>query len=100
MVTYQYNAPSPQFAVFSEVYYNRGWKAFIDEKEAPIVKTNYVLRGLSVPAGQHIIEFRFKPESYTTGSRITLISQVLLLLLLAAGLWFDNRQKGNKDQKA
>ena len=100
VVTYQFNAPAPQFAVFSEVYYDRGWKAYIDEKEAPIVKTNYVLRGLSIPAGQHSIVFRFKPESFTTGSRITMISQILLLLLLAAGLWLDNRQKGNKDQKA
>jgi Bacterial membrane protein YfhO len=99
VVTYQFNAPSPQFAVFSEVYYDRGWKAFIDEKEAPIVKTNYVLRGLSIPAGQHNIVFRFKPESYTTGSSITLISQVLLLLLLAAGLWFDYKRKVNQEQK-
>jgi hypothetical protein len=99
VVTYQYNAPTPQFAVFSEVYYDRGWKAFIDEKEVPIVKTNYVLRGLSVPSGQHTIVFRFKPESYTTGSRITMISQLVLLLLLAAGLWIESNKNRQKRQK-
>lgn len=93
IVTYKYNANSPQFAVFSEVYYDRGWKAFIDEKESPIIKTNYVLRGLMVPAGSHNIVFRFKPESYTTGKNVTLISQLLLLVLLAAGLWFKSRKK-------
>jgi hypothetical protein len=93
VVTYQYNAATPQFAVFSEVYYDRGWKAYIDEKETPIIKTNYVLRGLMVPAGSHNIVFRFKPTSYTTGKNVTLISQLVLLLLLIAGLWYESRKK-------
>ncbi len=93
VVTYKFNAATPQFAVFSEVYYDRGWKAYIDDKESPIIKTNYVLRGLMVPAGSHNIVFRFKPESYTTGKNVTLISQLLLLVLLAAGLWFESRKK-------
>jgi hypothetical protein len=84
-LSYETNASSPQFAVFSEVYYERGWKAFIDGKEVPIAKTNYVLRGLSVPAGKHTITFTFEPRSYILGSRITLFSQFIVLLLLAAG---------------
>jgi hypothetical protein len=100
VVTYQYNASSPQFAVFSEVYYDRGWKAYIDEKESPIIKTNYVLRGLYVPAGNHNIVFRFKPNSYTTGKNVTLISQLLLLILLIAGLWFESRKKEETEKKA
>jgi uncharacterized membrane protein YfhO len=65
------------------VYYERGWKAFIDGKETPIIKTNYVLRGLSIPAGKHDIEFRFKPAAYETGKLLTQVSQLLLLLLLS-----------------
>jgi hypothetical protein len=93
MLQYESNAAASQFAVFSEVFYDRGWKAFIDDKEAPIVKVNYVLRGLAVPAGSHKIEFRFEPRSYILGSRITTISQLAVLLLLLAGLWMEFGQK-------
>jgi hypothetical protein len=93
IVTYTFNAATPQFAVFSEVYYDRGWKAYIDGKEAPIVKTNYVLRGLSIPAGSHKIEFRFKPESYVMGTRITSISQILLVALFAVALFMEYRRR-------
>jgi hypothetical protein len=92
-LTYESNAAAGQFAVFSEVYYDRGWKAYIDGKETPIVKTNYVLRGLSVPAGSHKIEFRFEPRSYILGSRITTISQLAVLLLLLIGLWMEFGKK-------
>ncbi len=93
IVTYSSNSSTPQFAVFSEVFYDRGWKAFIDGKETPIVKVNYVLRGLSVPAGKHAIEFRFEPASYHNGRRITTISQVILALLLLAAIFTEIRRK-------
>lgn len=93
-LTYESNASTPQFAVFSEVYYNKGWKAFVDGKEQPIIKTNYALRGLSLAPGKHTIEFRFIPESYYTGYAITKYSQwVLMLLLLAAiGISFKKQK--------
>ena len=97
---YESNAAAGQFAVFSEVYYDRGWKAFIDGKETPIVKVNYVLRGLPVPAGNHKIEFVFAPQSYIMGSRITTISQLVVLLLLLAGLLLELRKKGRVKENA
>ncbi|HZH95660.1 MAG TPA: YfhO family protein, partial [Flavisolibacter sp.] len=60
-VTYQSASTVNSFAVFSEIFYDKGWKAFIDGKETRIVRTNYVLRGLSIPAGQHAIRFVFQP---------------------------------------
>ncbi len=92
IVTYQSVSSAPQFAVFSEVYYDRGWKAFVDGKESPIVKANYVLRGLSVPAGKHAIEFRFEPSSYANGRRVTAISQFVLIGLLLGALLTELRR--------
>ena len=98
---YSFNSNEEQFAVFSEVFYDTGWKAFIDGKEAPIVKVNYVLRGLQVPAGTHKIEFKFEPPDYLLGRKLTTIFQVLLLLLVAAAIFFEWRNsKKNRDVSA
>jgi hypothetical protein len=85
-IEYQSNSATNQFAVFSEIYYDRGWTAFINGKEAPIVQTNYVLRGLAVPAGQHKITFEFKPASYYTSNKVAIIASVLIWLSLIAAI--------------
>jgi hypothetical protein len=87
-ISYKFVAPTNQFAVFSEVYYPRGWKAFIDGKETPIVKVNYALRGMAIPAGSHTITFNFAPQSFITGDRITLIIGILSILIILAGLGY------------
>jgi Bacterial membrane protein YfhO len=92
-LTYEFNGGSNQFAVFSEVYYPRGWKAFIDGKEAPIARVNYVLRGLAIPAGKHAIELRFEPRSYYTGDTISTIVGIISILILLAGSWWLWRQR-------
>jgi hypothetical protein len=81
-IEYQSKNNASQFAVFSEVFYDKGWKAFIDGKETPIVQTNYVLRGLSVPAGSHTITFEFKPAAYYNSTKLAIISSSLVWLLL------------------
>jgi hypothetical protein len=83
-ISYRFNAKSNQFVVFSEVYYDKGWDAFIDGKPAPYCKVDYVLRGMSVPAGDHIIEFRFEPKSYIMGNRISVWAAFITYLLLVA----------------
>ncbi|HRB24175.1 MAG TPA: YfhO family protein, partial [Ferruginibacter sp.] len=85
---YEFNAATPQFAVFSEIYYNRGWDAFIDGKKTNYAKVNYVLRGIALPAGKHTIEFKFEPRAYYTGNTISFWCALLVYLLLAAGLFF------------
>ncbi|NTS42205.1 YfhO family protein [Flavisolibacter sp. BT320] len=90
-ITYQFNSNSPQFAVFSEVYYDAGWKAYIGDKEAPIVKVNYVLRGLQIPAGTHQISFRFEPQGYYTGRTLTAVFQYLLLAIIAFAIFMEWR---------
>ena len=81
-VTYTASTNAKQLAVFSEIYYKDGWKAYVDEKETPIVKVNYVLRGLVVPAGNHKIRFEFKPNSITSSKQIAGIASILLWLAL------------------
>jgi len=81
-ITYRCDAPHRRFAVFSEVYYKRGWRAWIDTKEVPIIRTNYVLRGLSVPPGRHIIRFLFRPLSYYLGRQIQWMASIIFLLMV------------------
>jgi len=95
-VRYESNSAGTHLAVFSEIYY-KDWKAYIDGKEVPIVKANYVLRALTVPAGKHTIELRFEPKLYYLGKTLTTISSwILTILLLAFLAW---KIKGLLDQK-
>lgn len=85
-ILYRSNSSTGGFGVFSEVYYDLGWKAYIDGKETPIIRTNYVLRGLTIPAGQHDIRFKFRPSSFYTGEKIALIAGILVWLLIIAAI--------------
>jgi uncharacterized membrane protein YfhO len=75
------------------VYYPHGWDAYIDGNKAEYVKANYVLRGMSVPAGKHQVEFKFEPRSYAIGNTLTLVSTLLAYLLLAAAIYMEVRKK-------
>nr|MCU0396126.1 YfhO family protein [Chitinophagaceae bacterium] len=86
-ITYSVNAASPQFAVLSEIYYSRGWNAYADGKPVPVVKANYALRGVGLPAGTRKLELKFEPTSYQTGKSLTSISSIILLLALAGALF-------------
>lgn len=81
-MTYLSSTASQRFAVFSEIYYDRGWKAYIDDSETPIYRTNYVLRGISIPPGRHTIRMVFHPHSFYWGQQVQRIVGILTLLLL------------------
>lgn len=74
-----------QLAVFSEIYYkgNDDWKSYIDGREVPHIRVNYLLRAIIVPPGHHEIVFEFKPKSYYHGQKVTMVANVALLLALA-----------------
>jgi hypothetical protein len=80
---YKCSVREEKLAVFSEIYYPAGWKSYIDGKESPYFRTDWVLRAMVVPAGDHEIKFTFKPASYYVGNKISLASSVLLILLCA-----------------
>ena len=83
---YKTSASHEQLALFSEVYYPHGWQVTVDGQPAEHFRANYILRGMIVPAGEHTIAFQFKPDSYYTGAKISSVSSILLLLLLAGTL--------------
>ena len=83
-ISYSFKSKTNQFAVFSEIYYDKGWNAFIDGKQSPYCKVDYVLRGMAIPAGDHTIEFRFEPQSYIMGNRLSIWASIITYLLLIA----------------
>ncbi len=89
---YTSNNTNDGFAVFSEMYYKNGWNATIDGKKVDILKVDFALRGLAIPAGKHTIEFKFEPQVVKTGSTISLVSSVGMLLLLVGGIYFDRKK--------
>ncbi|WP_066632073.1 YfhO family protein [Labilibacter marinus] len=92
-LTYDYNVPQDQLAVFSQVYYPKGWKAFIDGEEVDIKRANYVLRAVMLKAGKHKLEFKFEPKSFAIGQMISLISSLIILALIALVAFKAYRKK-------
>ena len=85
-LTYETSSKFDEFAVFSEIYYKDGWKSYIDGELQLYTNVNYILRGLEIPKGEHIIKFKFEPSVIKTGNTISLISYALMLLIPVS--WF------------
>jgi hypothetical protein len=81
-LVYEYQSELPQMVVFSEIFYSKGWNAYIDGAPTPHIRANYVLRAMAVPAGNHEIVFKFEPVSYLHGERIALASSIGIVLLV------------------
>jgi len=94
-LAYDYQSASPQMTVFSEVFYDKGWNAYVDGVLQPHFRANYVLRAMVLPSGKHKIEFKFEPQSYYTGEKISLAGSILLFLF-AGGLLFMHFRKNRK----
>jgi len=84
---------TPQLAVFSEIYYPHGWKMFVDEKEVPYIKADYLLRAVHVPAGNHNIRMIFEPEVIEKGKWISLLCFGLFIALSGFGIFWINKKK-------
>lgn len=83
-------------AVFSEIYYPKGWQISLDGKPAEMFEVNYVLRGMKIPAGKHTIIFSFEPEVVATGSKIALMSSIVMVVLIGGGILYCLRRKENE----
>ncbi len=83
---YEFNSEKDEAVVFSEIYYDKGWKAYIDGEEAPYFRTNYILRGMIIPKGQHEIKWEFRPKAYYTGTAVSGIASGLIIILMLIAL--------------
>ena len=82
-----------QLAVFSEIYYSPDWRAYIDGKPAEYIRVNYILRGMVVPAGDHVIEFRNEAPLFHKMDTVTVIASIVLVLLAAGAIVLYYRKR-------
>lgn len=95
-MVYQSSSTTTQIAVFSEVYYDKGWTMKIDGKETPYFRADYLLRAAQIPVGNHEIRFDFHPTTYYTGENISLAGSVLLVVALGFAGYTENKKKAPK----
>ncbi len=97
-LVYETQSSAQGLAIFPEIYYNvrDEWQVSIDDQPAKMIRANYVLRALRIPAGKHTVRFRFEPVSVTVGRKIDLVSSILLLVLVGGAL-FVHFKSGKKE---
>ncbi|ADQ15842.1 YfhO family protein [Leadbetterella byssophila] len=92
-LVYTSDNASNGFAVFSEIYYrgNQDWISYVDGKETPHQKVNYLLRGMEIPAGKHEIVFEFKPAAVEKGKYVDLLASIALVMLGVGAVYKSKR---------
>ncbi len=81
---YEYTSPDEAVAVFSEIFYDKGWTAYVDGVQAPYFRADYILRAMRLPAGHHTVEWRFRAPRWTLAEGITLAASLAILLAALA----------------
>lgn len=96
----QAKASGNNFLFISEIYYKPSWKAYIDGKETPIIKSNYAFRGVVVPAGEHTIEMKFHSDKFEAGKTYSLVANIVCIILGGVGIFFEvKRRKSSGEQQ-
>ena len=85
-LVYSFNSSKDELVVFSEIWTNKGWTLWIDGKESPLIRADYILRAAVIPAGNHEIMMRYEPKIWKVGNTIQLISSLILILGLIAAI--------------
>ncbi len=99
-ISYESTSAQEGLAIFSEVYYNdkKGWHAYIDGERVPHLQANYVFRGLVIPAGNHEVVFKFEPQSYRQGERLSLIFSIILIGVVIGVLIYEWQMNRKREQ--
>ena len=99
-LTYEYSAGKDVLAVFSEIWYDKGWNAYVDGEKIPHFRADYILRAAQLPGGNHKLEFKFEPQSYYTGETISLIASIILIMSLVYAVYLEVRENKLETKKA
>jgi uncharacterized membrane protein YfhO len=98
-LVYSFNGQKEQVAIFSEIYYDKGWNAYINGEKVPYIRANYLLRAMRLQPGAYEIEFKFEPKSYSIGNLIALISSILLILSFITYFIWKNKKSNTNHQE-
>lgn len=90
---YNTHSQTDQLAVFSEIYYEPDWRAYIDGKPAEYFRANYILRAMVIPAGDHVVEFKNEAPLFHKMNTVTILGSIVLVLLVAGGIILVYRKK-------
>jgi Bacterial membrane protein YfhO len=90
---YDFKANSEKLVMFSDIYYSKGWNAYLDDQPVEYFRANYVLRAMRVPKGNHTITYRFEPKSYYTGNKVALVLSLLVFAGVGGGIYMDYKQR-------
>ncbi|MFI3285120.1 MAG: YfhO family protein [Rikenellaceae bacterium] len=93
---YTTQTDKPSVVLFSEIYYPKGWRAYIDGVEAPYFRANYILRAMEIPAGEHTVEWRFRAPRWSLIEGITLAASLLIILTIISLLIMQIYERGQK----
>lgn len=86
------------FLFVSEIFYDKGWKCFLDGEETTVYKTNYAFRGLVVPQGTHTVKFVYESQAFNIGKRLAIgANAIVLLALVLSGVlaWRSRAERVN-----
>ena len=90
-LTYEIDAPSEKLTVFSDIYYPRGWNAYVDGQQVEIKRVDYILRAIMVPQGEHKVEFRFEPQSVHVANIMAYAGGILVVIFGLFLIWIYRR---------
>lgn len=93
---YSFNSTKDELVVFSEIWTSKGWTMWIDGKESPLIRADYILRAAVIPAGNHEIMMRYEPKIWKIGNTIQFISSLILILGLFAAIFVTYKKSVSK----
>ncbi len=92
-LVYETSAGQNQLAVFSEIFFEDGWNAYVDGVKTDYIRVNYILRSMNIPEGKHTVEFKFEPESYYLGRKLSHAGSGLIIIFVLGVILIDLRAR-------